>query len=295
MQSVATLSIFPALLVLLNSTRSGGRTEFPQETKNYSHMIGPLAYIGGKNRIAAKIAAKFPAHTTYVEPFAGGAQVLFRKEPSRVEVINDLNQDIVNFFRVCKHHDQELARYLKHSLVSRKTFELFEAENPRALTDVQRAARFLYLQKNAFAGLVRKRCYHYAVTGPPNYRPSHLSRMLENAHRRLERVQIESLPYADILTRYDRETTLFYLDPPYWGRNLYEFNFSEKDFVEMAEKLRGLRGKFLLSINDVPEIRDIFADFKIEEIELPYTAQRKPVKRFRELLIRNYDDVPASA
>ena len=251
-------------------------------------MIGPLAYIGGKNRIAAKIIEIFPKHTTYVEAFAGGAQVFFHKDPSAVEVLNDLNGDVVNFFRICQRHHDELLRYLKFILVSRKWFALFESENPDALTDVQRAARFFYLQKNAFAGLILHRKYRYAVVGPPSFNPGRLPQLLENAHKRLERVQIECLPYSDILKRFDRRTTLFYLDPPYWGRALYRFNFTDDDFVNLAEQLRHLQGKFVLSLNDVPRVRELFHDFTLREIELPYTSQMKAGKRFRELLITNF-------
>ena len=125
-------------------------------------MRGPLSYIGGKNRIANKIIEIFPEHTTYVEPFAGGAQVLFHKEPSKAEVLNDLDKDIVNFFRVCQLHYEELLRYLRFILVSREWFTLFEAQTPATLTDIQRAARFFYLLKNAYAGLVRYPRYAYS-------------------------------------------------------------------------------------------------------------------------------------
>src|SRR5580658_4819738 len=109
-------------------------------------MKGPVAYIGGKNRIANQIIEIFPEHKTFVEVFSGGAQVLFHKEPSAVEVLNDLDGDVVTFFRVCQLHYEELVRYLKFVLISRRWFSLFEAENPAALTDIQRAARFFYLQ-----------------------------------------------------------------------------------------------------------------------------------------------------
>ena len=105
-------------------------------------MKGPLAYIGGKNRLARQIIEKFPEHTTYVEAFAGGAQVFFHKEPSKVEVLNDLDGEVVNFFRVCQRHHEELVRYLRFVVVSRKWFTLLQAENPETLTDIQRAARF---------------------------------------------------------------------------------------------------------------------------------------------------------
>ncbi len=251
-------------------------------------MTGPLAYVGGKHRIAKKIIEIFPEHTTYVEPFAGGAQVFFSKEPSAVEVLNDLDGEIVNFFRVCQHHYEELLRYLQFILKSREWFKLFESENPSSLTDIQRAARFFYLQKNAFAGLVRHRRYNYAVVGPPSFNPASLPTLFENAHRRLHRVQIENLPYQEVIRRFDRPTTLFYLDPPYHGRRLYRFNFTDEDFRELAETLHHIRGKFALSINDVPSIRELFGQFKLSDIDLHYTAQRLAGKRFRELLITNY-------
>ncbi len=252
-------------------------------------MTGPLAYIGGKNRIASKVIAIFPKHTTYVEAFAGGAQVFFHKEPSPVEVLNDLDGEIVNFFRICQFHHEGLVRYLKFILVSRRWFALFEAENPNALTDIQRAARLFYLQKNAFGGLIRNRKFHFSVANPSNFNPATIPKVLEKAHKRLERVQIECLPYAAILDRYDRPTTLFYLDPPYWNRKLYRFNFTDDDFVALAERLRHLKGTFVLSLNDVPRVRELFQEFTLREIEISYTSQMDAGKRFRELLISNFN------
>lgn len=251
-------------------------------------MKGPVAYIGGKNRIANRIIALFPEHRTYIEVFAGGAQVLFHKEPSTVEIINDLDSDVVTFFRVCQSHYPELIRYLKYLLTSREWFDRLQAQDPKTLTDVQRAARFFYLQKNAYAGLVRKRKFGYSVEEPTRFNPETIPELIEKTHQRLAHVQIEHLPYQDILRRYDRLTSLFYLDPPYFGRKLYNFNFSEKDFVELSERLAQLSGKFVLSMNDTPEVRQIFRPFHRREIELAYTAQQAAGKRFRELLITNY-------
>jgi DNA adenine methylase len=251
-------------------------------------MKGPVAYIGGKNRIANEIIAIFPVHRTFVEVFAGGAQVLFHKEPSKVEVLNDLDGDVVTFFRVCQLHYEELVRYLRFLLISREWFDLLQAQDPKALTDVQRAARFFYLQKNAYAGLVRKRKFGYSVAEPSRFNPESAPQLIENTHKRLARVQIERLPYEQILKRYDRSGSLFYLDPPYFGRKLYNFNFTEADFIELAKRLAQLQGKFVLSLNDVPEVRRIFHQFHVREIELAYTAQQAAGKRFRELLITNY-------
>ena len=126
-----------------------------------------------------------PEHTTYVEPFAGGAQVLFHKPPSNVEVLNDLDFDIVNFFRVCQWHYEELVRYLRYCLVSRKLHELHLATDPATLTDIQRAGRFFYLQKNSFGGLILKQKFHYGVTQPSNYNPERIPEIIEQTHKRL--------------------------------------------------------------------------------------------------------------
>jgi DNA adenine methylase len=255
-------------------------------TSNY--MKGPLAYVGGKSKIANRIIEIFPEHRTFVEVFAGGAQVLFHKKPSVVEVLNDLDGDVTTFFRVCQLHHDELVRYLKFVVISREWFELLQAQDPKSLTDVQRAARFFYLQKNAYAGLVRNRKLGYSVTEPSRFNPESTPELIENTHKRLAHVQIERSPYQEVLKRYDRPTTLFYLDPPYFGRKLYNFNLSEADFIELAKGLGTVRGKFVLSLNDVPEVRQIFHSFHFREIELAYTAQQTAGKRFRELLITNY-------
>jgi DNA adenine methylase len=251
-------------------------------------MVGPLAYLGGKNRVAKKIIALIPEHTCYIEPFCGGAQVFFHKEPSKVEVLNDLNEDVFNFLRVCQMHYEELLRYLNFSIVSRKWFELFEKTPPETLTDIHRAARFFYLQKNCYGGLIVRRNFAVSVQDGSNYNPSSLPALIRKTHERLRNVQLECLPYQNILKKYDRPFTFFYLDPPYWNRPYYKFNFEERDYVELAERLAKLEGKFLLSLNDEPEVRRIFAAFNIKPFEMTYSSQRRAGKRYQELLIANY-------
>src|SRR5579885_2325246 len=112
-------------------------------------MIGPIPYIGGKNRLATKIVPMLPLHKTYVEPFAGGAQIFFHKPPSEVEVLNDIDGEVVNFYRVCQWHHRELVRFLRYWPASRKLHEWMARSDVGLLTDIQRAARFLYLQKNS--------------------------------------------------------------------------------------------------------------------------------------------------
>lgn len=253
-------------------------------------MRGPIPYVGGKTRLARRIIALLPEHQTYCEPFAGGAQILFRKAPSNVEVLNDLDFDIINFFRVCQWHYEELIRYLRYCLVSRKLHQLHLASNPDTLTDIQRAGRFYVLQKTSWAGLVVKRSFHVGVTQRSNLDPGGIPEIIEQVHRRLQRVQIECLPYEQILEKYDRPTTVFMIDPPYLlDVGLYRYNFSLKAFQQLAINLRKLSGYFVLTLNDRPEIRQLFGSFFIQSIQIAYSAQAKSGRRFSELLITNFD------
>jgi len=256
-------------------------------------MIGPISYIGGKNRLARTIIKSFPPHTTYVEAFAGGAQIFFHKQPSKVEVLNDLDGEVINFLRVCQWHHEELVRTLRYHVPSRQWFELLKRTDPATLTDVQKAARFIFLQKNCFGGLVRKQHFHYGVVQRPNYNPKRLPEVIAQAHERLQMVQLESLPYEEIMRRYDREKTLFYLDPPYYGPKLYKYNCSPDDFIKMAALLKTVKGRFILSLNDCAPVREIFADFHIQAADITYTAQRNAGKKYPEVIITNFP-VPVS-
>jgi DNA adenine methylase len=251
-------------------------------------MAGLLSYIGGKNRLAKQIIQIFPDHTTYVEPFAGGAQVLFRKDPSKVEVLNDLDGELVNVYKVCQNHYEELLRYFRFVLVSRTWFDLLKKTDPKMLTDIQRAARYLYLLKNCFASLIVNPVYHRNVVQPPGFNLERLPELIEKTHKRLERVQIECAPYDEILQHFDRKGTLFYLDPPYYGKKLYRHNFSHADFEKLSERLSRLRGKFILSLNDVPEVRNLFRRFYIKGVNLHYTSQKQAGRRYQEVLITNF-------
>jgi DNA adenine methylase len=173
-------------------------------------------------------------------------------------------------------------------VTSRKLYEQLASTDAGTLTDVQRAGRFFYLQKNCYGGLVLKRNYHYGVMQRPNYRPERVPEALRKTNERLLGVQIECLPYEEILERYDRPTTLFYLDPPYYARKLYRFNFSEEDFQLLSARLRKLKGRFILSLNDVPEVRKMFSRFHIRKIRLAYSTPSGSNRRYDEVIISNF-------
>ena len=240
--------------------------------------VRPLApYIGGKRQLAKRLVALINAtpHTTYAEAFVGmGGVFLRRTQRPKAEVINDWSQDVATFFRVIQHHYIAFLDMLRFQVTSRAGFEKLLALEPDSLTDLQRSARFLYLQRLAFGGKVAGRNFGIDPASPARFDVTKLGPMIEAVHERLAGVVIERLDWSRFIARYDRPGTLFYLDPPYfgcegdYGRDL----FDRGQFEKMADQLRGIRGRFILSLNDHPEVRRIFAGFNFREEQLTYTV-----------------------
>jgi DNA adenine methylase len=250
-----------------------------------------IPYFGGKSRLAKTIISKFPDHSCYVEVFAGGASVFFSKEPSKTEILNDLDKDLVTLYRVIKHHPEELHRQFKFSLVARSEFDRKQKIDPETLTDIQRAAHYLYLQRTAFGGFCTHQTYGTSTTGKPRLNFLTLQTTLELAWQRLANVQIESKDFRDLIPRYDRPHTLFFLDPPYWKIPGYKHDFEEQDFHDLAKILATIKGKFIMTLNNTPEVQEIFKAFSIETTTLKYsiaTTKKARSKTRSELLISNY-------
>ena len=189
-----------------------------------------MSWMGGKRRMAKHILPEFPEHDCYVEPFCGGAALFFMKAPSRVEVINDLDGEVVNLYRVIANHLEEFMRQFKWALISRTMFEWAKLQVPSTLTDIQRAARFFYLQQLCFGAKPTGRTFGTSTTTTPKLNLLRLEEKLSEAHLRLARATVEHLDWKACIQRYDREHTLFYLDPPYWATAGYEaggFTLSE--------------------------------------------------------------------
>ena len=248
-----------------------------------------IPWLGGKRRLADIIIPRFPAHKCYVEVFAGGAALFFLRPPAEVEVINDINGELVCLYRVVKNHMEEFYRQFKWALSSRDIFKWMQDTPPETLTDIQRAARFFYLQQHAFGGKVEGQNWGTATTAPPvNF--LRIEEKLSAAHLRLAGAYIENIDWAKCIQRYDREHTLFYLDPPYLETEGYGVDFPLQEYERMAELMRGIKGKAILSINDHPMIREIFSGLQFEELEIDYTVGGggKAARR-GELLIYSWD------
>lgn len=254
----------------------------------------PAGYIGGKRLLARRIVALIEAtpHRTYAEPFVGmGGVFLKRRIPAKAEAINDISRDVTNLFRVVRRHRLALEHELRWMFTSRDEFDRLKRIDPSTLTDIEQAARFLYLQRISFGGKVVGRNYGVDRASPARFNPSILIDRLARLHDRLSRVSIERLPYAEFIRRYDSPETLFYLDPPYWGceDDYGDGVFGQDDFSCLASILERIRGSFILSINDAPEVRAVFQSFNIDEVRTTYTASAGGPKKVTELIISRRD------
>jgi DNA adenine methylase len=221
-----------------------------------------------------------------------GGIFLRRAMRPRAEVINDLGRDIANLFRILQRHYPQFLDTLRFQLTTRVEFERLVSTRPETLTDLERAARFLYLQRTAFGGKVSGRNFGVSIDRAARFNLTTLEPMLEDLHTRLAGVVIECLDYHAFITRYDAGGTLFYLDPPYWGSedDYGKEMFAPSDFDRLADLLGGIKGRFVMSINDVPEIRARFARFHLLELSTTYTIGRQTAARGerRELALSNF-------
>ena len=250
-----------------------------------------IPWLGGKRRLADKLMPLFPKHECYVELFCGGAALYFlRHVPAPVEVLNDVNGELVNLYRVVQNHMEEFVRQFKWAISSREVFKWQQMTRPETLTDIQRAARFYYLQHHAFAGKVTGQTFGTATTGPA----INLCRIEENlsaAHLRLAGTYVENLSWQDCLKRYDRAHTFFYADPPYWQTEGYGVPFEFGQYEQLAEAMRTCKGKVMVSINDHPDIRSVFDGFWMEGLDIKYSTANNygTAETSRELVITNWE------
>lgn len=252
-----------------------------------------IPWPGGKRRLLKHLFPHFPEHECYVEAFAGGAAaLLMRPYPAPVEVLNDINGDLVCLYRCVRYHLDEFVRMFRWSLVSRQMFEWAQMERPETLTDIQRASRFYYLQKLAFGGKVHGQNFGYVTSGNgPKLNLLRIEEELSAVHIRLANVIVEHLPWHDCLQRYDRPATLHYLDPPYWETEGYGVDFPFSEYERLAELMRTMQGRAILSINDHPEIRRVFDGFAMIPLQIRYTVGREGRgEAAGELIIKSWDD-----
>lgn len=250
-----------------------------------------IPWMGGKRRLASQLIPLFPKHSCYVELFCGGAALYFlRDEPAKVEVINDLDGELINLYRVVQNHLEEFVKQFKWALTSRQMFKWLKEAYVDGLTDIQRAARFYYLQQHAFGA---KRYGQHFGTKTSSKAPNllRIEETLSEAYIRLAGTFIENLSWIDCFKRYDRPHSFFYADPPYWQLTGYNVEFGLDQYELLAEAMRTAQGKVMVSLNDHEDMREVFKDFNIKNLNIKYSVSRSVESKSKsssEIVIMNY-------
>ena len=250
-----------------------------------------MSWIGGKKALRDEILMRFPPEVKrYVEVFGGGGWVLFHKRPGDFEVYNDFNPNLANLFRCVRDAPEELIGELEFTLNSRLDFGHIRKELKKTaeLPDVKRAAYFYQLIRQSYASGLD------SFGSQPRSMWDNFP-LIRASCRRLQKVVVECKDFEKLIRQYDRPDTFFYCDPPYFATEDYyeDVGFTADDHKRLADALCDIKGKFLLSYNDCPEIRELYArsGLVIEgTARLSNIAQRyEGGAMYAELLISNYD------
>jgi DNA adenine methylase len=255
-------------------------------------MKTPITYWGGKQKLAASIIFLMPEHTTYCEPFFGGGAVFFAKPKSKVEIINDLNRFVVNFYVQCKTNFPALQSLVQSTLHSRRRWRdaLVMYEHPHLFSDLERAWAFYTLTNQGFAGKIGTWGFGTITECSERKVKNAREQFTEDIAERLEQVQIECNDALYLLELRDKPTTFFYLDPPYFNSNMGHYGgYTEADFERLLEKCAALQGKFLLSSYPSPILEKFVKthDWHQVHFEQVVTASTKRKPKV-EVLTANY-------
>ena len=240
-----------------------------------------IGWVGGQRILAKTIAGLLPEHSCYVEPFGGAAWVMFCKDPSPVEVYNDLDARLTNLFRCVKYHARELSRELEWLLPSRKMFEEFSLQP--GLTDIQRAARFFCVLRLSYGGQCK--AFGTSRKEPTRFLLEKLTVDIERTRKRLERTVVEHLDFADCLHRYDSPETCFFLSPPYLACTGYDVAFDMKDHERLRQALNDVKGRWVLLYNDHEWVRSAYSGVPAYSVAGWYTLHGGPPKKALQVII----------
>lgn len=253
-------------------------------------MKSCIKWVGGKSRSVNKILPLFPTHKKYVEVFGGAGWLLFGKEPSSIEVFNDFDSNLMNFWNVVRDYPTEFIESFDWMLVSREIFNQYKEIYKEGIykDEIHQAHTFYYLVQSGFGADMK---YPSFGTGKDRnrLRLENIEKDILKATERLKDVKLMNSSFEKVFETYDSEETFFFIDSPY--RNTKEYavgKFEDKQYELLFDYCKNAKGKWLYTINDDDFIRELFKDFNIRTNEVPYSISNAKRKKTGELIITNF-------
>ncbi len=256
-----------------------------------------MVYLGSKSKLAPHIIPLFPKHNIYVEAFMGSAAVFFQKPKVTSSVLNDTNHNIANLFQNVRDNLDEMINWCWWTPLSKVMFDVirkkFDSVSWKEVPPLQRATAYFYLHQNTFNTKLTTKKFHPGVINKWN-RESVVYK-LYNASERLQGVTIECRDWRELvkIDFYNAKDSFWYLDPPYYKANdsgYYETNFTHQHHWDLALEINKLNGKFMISYDDEPEIREYYKNYFITNTKpQKYSASFGETIMKKEIIITNYD------
>ena len=259
--------------------------------------VSPLIWFGGKGKQAEYIISKMPSHKVYIEPFGGAAHVISQKSRANHEVYNDIDGIVVNFILQSIENTEQLIERCSVLPYSRELYEKWRKEVLPS-DPLEKAVRFFYLNRSAIskgnAEEIPNTGWRHSTSSSQNPAMGYVNacQKIKTFAKRMQGVMIERADFRTIIEKYDSSEALFYVDPPYIGREkFYAGGFTKKDHYELGEMLNSARGKVIISYYDDPIIHELYGHWNIEK----HSAFKQAVGgqnvggEAEELLIMNYE------
>lgn len=260
-------------------------------------MKTPISYYGGKQKMVSKILPLIQPHTLYAEPFCGGAAVFFAKDPSQVEIINDTNKELINFYRVVQNDFVSLEKEVRITLHSRTSHRDASViyNSPHLFNDVKRAWAVWALATQSFSSIIDG-SWGYDISANQTTRKIHRAKMnfTEELAIRLQNVQIECTDALRIIDSRDNPNAFFYIDPPYYNSDCGHYDgYSLDDFENLLKLISKIKGRFLMSSYDSPVLKKYVKEHGWSQQKHEFTVSvannlKKPGKKKIEVLTANY-------
>ncbi len=256
-------------------------------------------YFGGKFSLADKLQPFFPKHVHFVDVFCGSMVVTLNKKYSEIDTANDINGDIVNFFKILREYPDELISMLILTPIARDEFN--KSWNTDNVSDIERARRFYVRIRQSFCGMGAQRKnkgWHMVKTksranmGETVSKWHHGIEKLWPVIQKLTHIQIENKDFRDLINSLDFSEAFFYCDPPYpkdvrCSFNDYRFEFSMKDHEDLAERLHSIKGKAMVSGYDGPTMQRLYSDWRMHKFPIKFNNIRS--SQVQECIWMNYD------
>lgn len=259
-----------------------------------------VSWAGGKTRLLKHLVSHIPERSGYIEVFAGGCALLLAKEPGKLEVVNDINGDLVTLYKVAKYHPDALAHEMDMMPASRRLLQdSNELLRTQALTDIQRAARFLHANKTSFGGgggtlAIARNPKSCAFVGTQS--------LIDSIHKfskRMNRVIIENVDYRRIFKLYDHPENFMFIDPPYLDSDGKNYRgWTEFEMGSLAFEVKKLKSRWILTVDDSPFNRRMWSDYRSMAVSTRNGTVNQaltPGARFGELIVFSHQCNPVES